>query len=290
MDAQGIEACVLFPSVALVVEHFFESPDDLYLNFHAFNRYLDEEWGFSYQGRIHPVAAVSLRDLSRAVDELEWLLGRGARVVGLRPGPAYGRSPGDPYFDPFWARINEAGISVVFHMTESSYNEKISTLWGQEPNPSDFEMSAWQWANTYGDRPIMDTLSSLIYDNLFGRFPNLRVVSVENGCEWVPYLVRRMDKMRGMGRNGPWIGGTLTERPSAIFGRHVLVTPFPEDDISALVDALSVDSLVLGSDWPHAEGLAEPADYLRILTPLDAQDQRRVMRDNGLRIVQGDSR
>jgi len=93
-----------------------------------------------------------------------------------------------------------------------------------------------------------------------------------------------------MGRNGPWIGGTLTERPSAIFGRHVLVTPFPEDDISALVDALSVDSLVLGSDWPHAEGLAEPADYLRILTPLDAQDQRRVMRDNGLRIVQGDSR
>ena len=290
MDAQGIEACVLFPSVALVVEHFFESPDDLYLNFHAFNRYLDEEWGFSYQGRIHPVAAVSLRDLGRAVDELEWLLARGARVVGLRPGPAYGRSPGDPYFDPFWARVNEAGISVVFHMTESSYNEQVSTLWGQEPNPSDFEMSAWQWANTYGDRPIMDTLSALIYDNLFGRFPKLRVVSVENGCEWVPYLVRRMDKMRGMGRNGPWVGGTLTERPSAIFGRHVLVTPFPEDDISALVDALSVDSLVLGSDWPHAEGLAEPADYLRILTPLGTADQRRVMRDNGLRIVRGDSR
>ena len=290
MDAQGVEACVLFPSVALVVEHFLEDPDDLYLNFHAFNRYLLDEWGFSHLGRIHAVPALSLRDLDRAIAELEWLLAEGARVIGMRPGPAYGRSPADPYFVPFWARVNEAGISVVYHMTESSYNEQVSTLWGQEPNPSDFGMSAWQWANTYGDRPIMDTLSALIYDNLFGRFPNLQVVSVENGCEWMPYLVRRMDKMRGMGRNGPWIGGPLAERPSEIFRRHVLVTPFPEDDVGAVVDAIGVDSLVLGSDWPHAEGLAEPADYIRVLEGLSDADQRKVMRDNGLRILQSNHR
>jgi predicted TIM-barrel fold metal-dependent hydrolase len=290
MDAQGVEACVLFPSVALVAEHFFDDPDDLYLNFHSFNRYLHEEWGFAYRDRIHPVPAISLRDLDRAVAELEWLRDEGTRVVGMRPGPAYGRSPADPYFDPFWARVEEAGISVVFHMTESSYNEQVSTLWGHEPNPSDFGMSAWQWANTYGDRPIMDTLSALVYDNLFGRFPDLCVASVENGCEWMPYLLRRMDKMRGMGRNGPWIGGPLTERPSTIFRRHVLVTPFPEDDVVAVVDALGVDSLVLGSDWPHAEGLAEPADYLRVLEGLSDADQRTVLRDNGLRVLAGSRR
>ncbi len=44
-------------------------------------------------------------------------------------------------------------------------------------------------------------------------------------------FVRHMDKSRGMGRNGPWIGGKLTERPSAIFRRHVRVVPYPEDDI-----------------------------------------------------------
>jgi predicted TIM-barrel fold metal-dependent hydrolase len=287
MDEQGMEACVLFPSVALIVEHFFDDPRDLYLNFHSFNRYLQETWGFAYKGRINPVPAISLRDLDSAVTELEWLIDNGTRVVGMRPGPAYGRSPADPYFDSFWARLNEAKVTAVFHMTESSYNEQVSTLWGQEPNPSDFGMSAWQWANTYGDRPIMDTISALIYDNLFGRFPDLLVASVENGCEWMPYLVRRMDKMRGMGRNGPWIGGPLTERPSEIFRRHVVVTPFPEDDVRAVADTIGVDSLVLGSDWPHAEGLAQPGDYIRVLEGLSSSDQEKIMRGNGMRVLQG---
>ena len=81
MDAQGVEACVLFPSVALVAEHFFDDPDDLYLNFHSFNRYLHEEWGFAYRDRIHPVPAISLRELDRAV--------AGARLVAATRGPGW---------------------------------------------------------------------------------------------------------------------------------------------------------------------------------------------------------
>lgn len=72
------------------------------------------------------------------------------------------------------------------------------------------------WA--YGEVAAMETFSALIYDNLFGRFPGLRVLSAEHGAEWVPNFLRRMDRMRGMGRNGPWIGGPLTDRRSAIFG------------------------------------------------------------------------
>ena len=287
MDRQGVEACVLFPSVAVVVEHFFDSAEDLYANFHAFNRFVDDEWGFAYKGRIHPVPFLSLRDLALAVEELDWVLDRGSRVVGLRPGPAYGRSPADPYFDPFWARIDEARATVVYHLTESGYNSRFSPDWGQAPNPPNFEMSAWQWMNCYMDRPIMETLSALIYDNLFGRFPNVKVASVENGCEWLPYFVRRIDKMRGMGRNGPWIGGQLAERPSEYFKHHVLVTPYPEDDVVAVAELCGTDSLVLGSDWPHAEGMAQPAEYAKILEPLAEEDQRRILRDNGLRVIQG---
>ena len=112
-------------------------------------------------------------------------------------------------------------------------------------------------------------------------------MSVENGCEWVPYFVRRIDKMKGMGRNGPWIGGRLTQRPSEIFRRHVLVTPYPEDDVVEVASAVGTDSLVLGSDWPHAEGMAEPVAYARLLEPLAPDDQRRILRDNGLRILRG---
>jgi predicted TIM-barrel fold metal-dependent hydrolase len=143
-------------------------------------------------------------------------------------------------------------------------------------------MSAWQWSNVYGERPVQDTLSALIFDNLFGRHPDLMCLVSEHGAEWVPHFVRHMDKSRGMGRNGPWIGGPLTERPSAIFRRHVRVAPYPEDDIPWIVENLGGDDrcIVMGSDFPHAEGLAEPADFEKLLDPLDAETKFRIMRGN----------
>jgi predicted TIM-barrel fold metal-dependent hydrolase len=142
-------------------------------------------------------------------------------------------------------------------------------------------MSAWQWMNIYGQRPIEDTLSALVFDNLFGRFPGLNVLVAEHGAEWVPQFVIHMDKSRGMGRNGPWIGGKLTEKPSEIFRRHVGVVPYPEDDIPTIVERLGYDEcLLMGSDYPHAEGLAEPADFVKLLDPLDDAAKQRIMRDN----------
>ena len=41
------------------------------------------------------------------------------------------------------------------------------------------------------------------------------------------------------------------------------------------------DSLVLGSDFPHAEGLAEPESFVQTMTTLTSADIRKVMRDNG---------
>ena len=69
-----------------------------------------------------------------------------------------------------------------------------------------FQFSAWQWQNTYGERPITDTLSALIFDNLFGRFPNIKVLVSEFGAEWVPHFIRHMDKSRGMAQARPLAG------------------------------------------------------------------------------------
>src|SRR5438876_1204599 len=185
--------------------------------------------------------------VDRAAAELDWALGRGARVVSLRPGPAYGRSPADPHFDPFWARVDEARAVVAFHIGESGYNEMLAPWWGEEPNPSSHRQSAFQWTISYGDRPIMDTFSALILHNLFGRFPNVRCLSVENGSLWVPYLLKVMNKMNGMGRNGPWLGGRLTEKPSEIFTRHVFVSPYHEEDVVSLVGTIGAGQVVFGS-------------------------------------------
>jgi predicted TIM-barrel fold metal-dependent hydrolase len=288
MDAHGVEGSLIFPSLAVCVEHFLkDDPDLLYASFHAFNLWLEEEWGFAYDGRVFGVPLMSLRDVDRAVTELEWALDRGARCLSLRPGPAYGRSPADPHFDPFWARVNEAKIPVAFHIAESGYNEMMGPYWGEAANPSSHQQSAFQWCNFYGDRPIMDTLSALVLHNLFGRFPDVRCISVENGSLFVPYLLKQMNKMNGMGRNGPWLGGRIGDKPSEIFKRHVYVSPYHEEDVAALADVIGAQQVLFGSDFPHAEGLANPADYSDVVARVGQSDERSIMRDNLRSVLRG---
>jgi predicted TIM-barrel fold metal-dependent hydrolase len=287
MDQQGVESAILYPAtMGTMAENYVRGIKPLYANVHAYNEFLYDTWGFNHQDRIYVPAVLSLRDLDSAVAELDFVLNRGAKIIMLNAGPAYGRSPADPYFDPFWARLNEANGSVAYHIGEFFYNETVAPAWGLDPEPVFFEMSAWQWQHCWGRRPIEETLSALIFDNLFGRFPNIHAVVSEFGAEWVPLFVRHMDKSRGMGRRGPWIGGSLPERPSAIFRRHVRVAPYPEDDVMKIVRDLGhSDSIVMGSDFPHGEGFADPTDFADLIAELPAEEQKAIMRDNALVLV-----
>ena len=287
MDAQGLEAIWLFPTLAVCVEHFMKDDvEQLYANLHAFNLWLDDEWGFHYRDRIYAVPLLSLLDLDRAVAELDEVLARGARVVSLRPGPAHGRSPADPHFDPFWARVDEARVTVAFHIAESGYNEMMSVHFGEPANPASHRQSAFQWSCFYGDRPIMDTIAALVFHNLFGRFPNVRVASVENGSLFVAYLMKVMDKMGGMGRHGPWIGGRIREKPSEIVKRHLFVSPYHEEDIAALAREIGSTQVLFGSDFPHPEGLAEPREFAERIAELSADEVQNIMRNNANSLLQ----
>jgi predicted TIM-barrel fold metal-dependent hydrolase len=288
MDEQGIESTFLFPSMAVMIEYWMKHDVELmYACFDGFNRWLDETWGFDHQGRIYAAPLISLCDRDRAVAQLEDALRRGARVIGMLPGPAYGRSPADPYFDPFWARANEARLAVAYHIGDSGYLDRYSTDWGEEANPRSYARSAFQWVHFFGDRPIMDTLAALILHNLFGRYPDIRVLSVENGSIWVDYLLKVMDKMKGMGRGGPWLGGYVKGRPSDVFKQHIWVAPYHEEDIGALMDRIGPSQVLFGSDFPHAEGLANPADFAEAIADRPAEELRRVMRDNAREIALG---
>jgi predicted TIM-barrel fold metal-dependent hydrolase len=284
MDEQGVEKTLMFPTLAVTMEGFIsDDVDMLYDCFHAFNRWVEDDWGFAYRDRIFAAPYLSMLDLNRAMAELEWVLKQGARLVTIRPGPAYGRSPADPYFDPFWARIEEAGVLVTYHAFEgpSDVGDAYHRLWAAPPQPRLREHALLKSVIAGIDNAIMDTLSALVLHNLFGRFPRLKVATIEMGASWVSYLLTRLDHAGGLvNRRISSFGGTLTDTPSEIFKQHIWVAPFPEEDVPALARTIGAEHVLMGSDWPHAECMPRPSDYLHCLDGLDSQAIKHIMRDN----------
>ncbi len=114
MDAQGLSKVWLFPTLGMLYEEALKhDPGAVVLLFRAFNRWLAEDWGMAYADRIFAAPYITLADVDEAVRELEWALDQDARAVVMRaaaPITAGGPlSPAADVFDPFWARVNEAG-------------------------------------------------------------------------------------------------------------------------------------------------------------------------------------
>ena len=77
------------------------------------------------------------------------------------------------------------------------------------------------------------------------------------------------------------------EDPWETFRRQVWVSPFYEDDLADLAEVIGVSQIVFGSDWPHAEGLADPVSYIADLDEAgySQADADRVMFDNAASLV-----
>ncbi|HVX22066.1 MAG TPA: amidohydrolase family protein [Acidimicrobiales bacterium] len=284
MDEQGMQATLMFPTEFQLVEYelYHEGPEVAFANIRAFNRWMEEDWGFAYQERIFAVPTLSLADLDLGVAELERVLAAGARAVHVNPGPAHGRSPAEPYFDPFWSRVQEAGIPVVFHIANAGYSELVCTQWGYPAHPLLYDESAFQLFLARGARPIVDTMAALVLGDFFGRFPGIQVISVENGSSWVGQMLDDIDHAGKLSRV-PW--SSRDGKPSEVFREHVYVAPFWEDSGGALAELIGADHVLMGSDYPHPEGEAEPVDFVESLVGLDADQTRLVMRENMARLL-----
>ena len=281
MDAQGVEACLILPTTGVGVEpQLRDTPAVLYPSVRAFNRWLEEDWGFGVDRRLYGAPLLSLFDRDAGVAELERVLARGARFAVLTAGPVGGRSPGDPYFDPFWARCEEAGVNVVYHIGRTPFSEMYNPPWGLRPHPPSHRHSLMEWALSFTERPVVDTLTALIADNLFGRFPSLRILSVEYGSSWVAPLLHKLDHLARLYSKDMWRFGTPPLKPSDTFRQNVWVAPFFEDDVVGLARLIGSGHVLSGSDYPHPEGLLWPREFADELDGLDDADVRLIMRDN----------
>jgi predicted TIM-barrel fold metal-dependent hydrolase len=284
LDEQGIEACWLFPTMVSGVEQ--QTEDDLdvtYALIDALNQWLLEEWSFHYHDRMFVTPAISLADPVRAQKQLEFAIEHGARGVMMRPAPVHTesgpRSPGRQMFDGFWGLAAEAGIAIMCHAGDTGYQKYAGDWTGHyEMQPYKTSIPQTDWIYIEGRAPS-DFILSLIAHGVFDRFPRLQVASIESGGHWVPGLINSMKKY-------------FTHYPESFFGdpiaqfnENVWISPFWEDDIDELARVMPVEHIIAGSDWPHPEGLADPTDFVKGLSNFSELNQRKIMRENGLKMV-----
>lgn len=287
MDEQAVEAMVAIPTLGVGVEYQLRQyPDLIYPSLRAYNRWIEEDWGYAAGDRVFSTPIISLLDVDEAVKELDRLVDAGVRLVHITCGPIEGRSPADTHFDPFWARMNETETRVVLHIGETGCNQMYAAPWGEPATPPSHRYSAFNTFVGIGERSVMDTLASMLFLNLFERFPKLRMLAVEFGSDWVPRFVKGMDKIQAMADHKTrWRYGAPKDKLSEVFKRHVSVVPFYEDDLEALVAAIGPDSIINGSDYPHPEGLEWPMTMADYMKPFGEENTRKMMRDNACELL-----
>jgi predicted TIM-barrel fold metal-dependent hydrolase len=279
MDQQDLGGAIFLPTLGVGMEmSLYHDAPALLAAFRAFNRWMEEDWGFAYQERIFGAPYITLVDADNAVRELEWALDRDARFVVMVGGPVLtpsgGKSPADPIYDPFWARANEAGITVLYHGGDNAYSRYLGD-WGEGGDVESFRSTAFRTLSS--SNATQDTIANLIANGLFARFSNLRIATIETGSDWVFHLFDKFKKSYGQNPQ------KYAEDPAETFRRHVTVSPYYEDELGELRDLVGADRMVMGSDFPHAEGLADPTAYIKDLKNFDFSDEdcKKIMSDNG---------
>jgi predicted TIM-barrel fold metal-dependent hydrolase len=287
MDELGVDRALMFPTLAsLLEERMREDPELTHAAIHALNEWIYEEWTFNYQDRIFATPVITLPLVEKAIEELEWVLERGAKTVLVRPAPVPGyqgsRSFGFPEFDPFWRAVEEADILVSMHSSDSGYTRYQNDWIGQPNEMLPFRLDPFR-AISVGKRPMEDTMTAYLCHGVFSRFPNLRVASIESGGDWVAgFLDHVADTYKKMPH-------AFAEDPIEQFKSHVWISPFHEDNLALLIDTVGASQVLFGSDYPHPEGLAEPCSYVDHLpADLSDEDVHNIMGGNLARIMRVD--
>lgn len=286
MDREGVHAALILPTLASVIEERLEDkPEVIQALFHSLNLWVAEEYGFA-NGRQFPVGAINLSDVDAACKELDFLLEAGARAVLIRPAPVAGlrgsRSHGYPEFDPFWKKVEDSGIFVVHHVSDSGYN-RIYRWWtaGGQGEWRPFEKDPFNEILDFMGRPISDSLAALLCHGVFDRFPGVRIAVIENGSAWLEPLLQRMEHTYHK------MPKSFSRNPVDTIRQHVFIAPFYEDPIEKVIELMGANRVLFGSDWPHPEGLSKPLDFLKDIKGLSDAHQKMIMHDNLKNLLEG---
>ena len=282
LDELGIAKTLMFPTLAsLIEERMRDDPELIHVIIHSLNEWLHETWSFNYKDRIFTTPVITLPILDKAIEELEWVLERGAKAILVRPAPVPGfggsRSFALPEFDPFWQRVADAGVLVAMHSSDSGYARYQQEWEGKGSEMLPFVSNAWRAIGQW--RPVTDAVASWVCHGALFRHPELKVAVIENGSAWLTPLLDELAEAYKKMPEG-FLGDPVEEVRNRIH-----ISPFWEEDLAELSSIVGVERVLFGSDWPHPEGLADPIRYVDELTKLTEPDQAKIMGGNLARLV-----
>jgi predicted TIM-barrel fold metal-dependent hydrolase len=260
LEADGQVGEVVFPNT---VPPFFptgaviarppvtkEDLDLRWAGLRAHNRWL-VDWCGRFPERRAGIAQIFVNDVDAAVDEVKFAAEHGLRGGVLVPGipddvpiePLY-----SDVYDPLWKTCEDLGV-VVNHHSGTGMRD-----YGKHPSATMQWMIETGW---FAHRPFWQVLMS----GVFERFPRLKLVLTEQGCAWLPGVLRMLDGFHAQmqaGRVGEMnFAGemNLSLRPSEYFERNVwLGVSFPSPEEATAMAKLGTHKVMWGSDYPHHEG------------------------------------
>jgi predicted TIM-barrel fold metal-dependent hydrolase len=242
MDIDGVDAEVLYTDTAGGARFYKIAGDGCLAVFQAYNS-AAIEFASIDPNRLVPVYLLPLHDIESGVKEVQRIAGEGGRAVQL---PLYPTDAGlAPYYhdryEPLWSAIEDIEMPVSLHVVPPSGRGL-----GRDPTPA---RGIFQAMPTIF---MSQALTELIVTGTFVRHPKLRVVLVEAGLGWIPYMIDRLDRVA---RKSRWMerGMALKEVPS-YYWHHNMAATFEEDELGLeLRDRIGVENLFWATDYPHAD-------------------------------------
>lgn len=266
LETMGVDEALLFPNYGLGIERTL-SVDlaALEANLGAWNRWCAEV-ARAGQGKLHPVAHLTLRDLPWFEAQVEMLARAGVRAAMIAPALVDGKPLSHPDLERAWALFADHRIAPVFHVADQPrvfddawYTERRVASGPGEPGTRDPGVFALDSIFLYVPAALATT--DLILNGILDRHPSLRIGIVELSAVWVPLYLMMLEggsqfvaRLTGRDRK-------LSLRPSDYFRRQVRVSCFAYELPARIAKQLQSDDVLMAcSDYPHSEGTAQPLE------------------------------
>jgi predicted TIM-barrel fold metal-dependent hydrolase len=217
----------------------------------------------AHDPRLLPTCYVPLCSLDDAPAMTDEAITMGAAALLVASGCPPGHSPSHVGLDAVWARAQEAGLPIVFHVGGTGDLIDPSYFRNGLPIPPDFHggeenFRSVDYMGIPG--PPMQTLATMIFDGVLERFPRLRIGVIEQGAIWLPSWMRQMEAaFEAFARHEERLR-MLSLRPSEYVRRQIRATPYPTEDVGWIIEQAGPEVCLFSSDYPHVEGGRRPIE------------------------------